>query len=189
MWPMGHAAIAYILYSVYHRLVADRLPAGAAVVLLAIGSQLPDLVDKPLAWNLGALPTGRSLAHSLLVLGPVCGLGYAIANRFRRPGLGLALGLGAISHTLVDAVPAVWSQVDVNFLLWPALAVEPYERGPPSVMAMLVESLGDPYFHLEFVLLAVAAVLWQWDGRPGLDTVRSLLVTGRNRAKDAAERP
>lgn len=175
MWPLGHAAIGYLCYVLATRLRFDRPPGEVAVLALLIGTQFPDLIDKPLAWYLGVLPTGRTLAHSLFVLLPVSIAVYVLARRYGRPEYGFAFGLGAISHAIVDAVPALWGGGGANHLLWPVTPVESYESGAPSVTALFLESLGDPYFLLEFVLAAVALVAWRRNGSPGLVAIRVLL--------------
>lgn len=175
MWPIGHVAIAYILYAAFVRHRVGRTPDHGPVVVVAFASVFPDLVDKPLAWHLGVLPTGRTLAHSLLVLVPVCVAIYLLARRYDRPAYGIAFTIGAISHSLVDAMPALWGGTDPGFLLWPIVPVEPYENGAPTVLGLLADSISDPYFLSEFVLLAVAIVLWRADGYPGLAIVRRLL--------------
>lgn len=58
MWPWGHAAIGYLLFSMDTRLRYGRRPGGPATILLFFGTQFPDLVDKPLAWTLPLLPSG-----------------------------------------------------------------------------------------------------------------------------------
>ncbi|MFP8889730.1 metal-dependent hydrolase [Natrialbaceae archaeon A-CW2] len=179
MWPLGHAAVAYLLYSLWTRTTQNgatfRQPgaegsASIAVVFLLVGSQFPDLVDKPLAWYLGVLPTGRTLAHSLLFLVPLVLVVVAATARHDRleREYGFLFGLGAISHVVVDAVPALWGGGDWYHLLWPLTSVEAYESGAPSVVDLFVASLGDPYFLLEFVLAGIALVVWYRDGRPGL---------------------
>lgn len=188
MWPMGHLAVAYLLYSGYRRLGANRLPAGVSVILVAVGSQLPDLVDKPLSWYLGMLPTGRSFAHSLLVLVPLSGLAYAIGRRYGRTDAGVALAIGALSHVIVDAVPAIWGDAQATFLLWPALPVEPYESGPPSVLAMFRESLSSLYFLLEIGLVVLAGLLWRQDGYPGIGAVLQFVVSAGGRVERAVRR-
>ena len=60
MWPWGHLALGYLLHSPLARARFGRPPTDRATLLLVIGTQLPDLVDKPLAWWLGVLPAGRS---------------------------------------------------------------------------------------------------------------------------------
>ncbi len=172
MWPMGHVAIAYLLYTASTRFRFDAPPTAMAAVIVGFGSLFPDLVDKPLAWYLGVLPTGRSLAHSLVVLVPLVICVYLIA-RWRGAGeYGFAFGLGAISHSLVDAAPVFWdSDATAAFLLWPILSIPEYESGSPTVLALLRDSLTDPYFLSEFVFLAVALVVWRADGYPGLELV------------------
>ncbi|MDR5674376.1 Membrane-bound metal-dependent hydrolase YbcI, DUF457 family [Halalkaliarchaeum sp. AArc-CO] len=176
MWPWGHVAVAYLCYSIAVRIRANELPDHGPVLMVVVGSLFPDIVDKPLAWYLGVLPTGRTLAHSLLVLIPLSYLGYRVANRFERPEYGIAFAIGALSHSIVDALPVLWdAEAEANFLLWPLLAVEPYEEGAPSVLRLLLDSLSSPYFLSEFVLLGIAAVLWRRDGYPGAEPVRAFL--------------
>ncbi len=175
MWPMGHVAIAYLLYTASTRVRFDSTPAHGPAIVLGFGGLFPDLVDKPLAWYFGVLPTGRTLAHSLVVLVPLVVVAYLLARRYDRAEYGVAFGIGAISHALVDAMPALWGGTDPGFLLWPLVPVESYEEGAPTVMGLLRSSLGEPYFLLEFVLLGIALVVWRWDGYPGLAVVRNAL--------------
>lgn len=161
MWPMGHVGIAYILYVVATRARFDQTPSRGPTVVLVFGSLFPDLVDKPLAWYLGVLPTGRTLAHSLLVLVPLCAVVYLGTRYYDRAEYGVAFGIGALSHSLVDAVPVLWDEeASANFLLWPLLPIEEYEDGPPTILALLSESLSEPYFLSEFLFLGIAVVLW-----------------------------
>ncbi len=170
MWPMGHLAIGYILYAVSTRLRFDEEPTDVPVLVVLFGSLFPDLVDKPLAWYVGILPTGRTLAHSLLVLVPLCTVVYLVSRYYDRVEYGIAFAIGALSHSLVDALPVLWDdEATGDFLLWPYWSVELYdESGPPTVTELLVESLSQPYFLSEFVLLAIALVLWRGHGYPGL---------------------
>ena len=71
MFPWEHAAVAYLLYAGYARWHDGTAPGGWAVLVVLVASQLPDLIDKPLAWQFGLLPSGRSLAHSVFVAVPV----------------------------------------------------------------------------------------------------------------------
>jgi len=172
MWPLGHAAIAYLCYTLLSRTRENRPPGEIAAVVLLFGSQFPDLVDKPLAWYLGVLPTGRTLAHSFVLIGPLVVVVYLLAARYSRAEYAIAFSVGAVSHILIDALPALWGGTDPGFLLWPLVAVEPYDNGAPTVIGLFVESLGDPYFLSEFVFAAIALVVWREDGYPGFGVVR-----------------
>ncbi|PSP22600.1 metal-dependent hydrolase [Halobacteriales archaeon QH_10_65_19] len=137
MWPWGHLAVAYLLSTGYVRARFDRPIRGGPVLWLALDSQLPDLVDKPLAWYVRTLPTGRSLAHSLLVVVPLAVLAYVLARRVGRRESGAVFGIGVLSHVLSDALPALWNpDATASFLLWPALPVTPYEGGPPTILEL-----------------------------------------------------
>lgn len=175
MWPLGHAAVAYLSYSGLCR-AREGSPTGApAVLAVLLGSQLPDLVDKPLSWYLGILPTGRSLAHSLVVIVPVVAVGYLVASRYSHAEYGIAFGVGAGSHLLADVVPVLWGAADPAILVWPLLPLEPYPDGAPSILGLLMDSLGEPYFFAEFVLAALAVAVWRRDGYPGLGVIRRRL--------------
>ncbi|WP_440765631.1 metal-dependent hydrolase [Natronorubrum sp. DTA7] len=176
MWPLGHVAVAYLCYALATRARFDAPPAHVPVLVLVVGSQFPDLVDKPLAWYLGVIPTGRTLAHSLFLLVPLSIALYALASHYDRNEYGVAFAIGALSHVLVDAVPALWdAEVTANHLLWPVIPVEEYEQGPPTVLGLLRESMGDPFFLSEFVLAAVAVALWRRHGYPGLEPLHAAL--------------
>jgi hypothetical protein len=176
MWPWGHLALAYLVYTLYSRRWRGHRPTAAAALVVAVGSQAPDLVDKPLAWTLSVLPTGRSLAHSLLVVVPAVALLYSLA-RARDEGEGplvVAFGIGVLSHLFGDVF---FSLVNLEFrhmgfLLWPA--IPPIEYGvEQSFLAhfRLVDLSPELYF--EFLLVALALVAWRSDGYPGLATVLS----------------
>ena len=128
MWPWGHLAEAYLCYLLSRR-YDGRRPRALPVLALAVGSQFPDLIDKPLAWSLGVLPGGRTLTHSvffaLLVLPSV----YAVTRGFDRPDVGAAFAFGYVSHLLADIPPNAILTAhagQLTFLVWPLLP-PPYE--------------------------------------------------------------
>jgi hypothetical protein len=181
MWPLGHAAVAYLCYVGRCHVRDGNPPEEVALLAVLVGSQLPDLVDKPRAWYLGVRPTGRSLANSLVVIGPLIALAYLVASRYGHAEYGIAAGVGAGSHLLADVVPVLWGSADPAMLVWPLLPLEPYPDGAPTVMGLLADSLAEPYFLAEFVLAAIAVGVWRRDGYPGLAlprrAVRFLLNT------------
>ncbi len=168
--------MAYLLYSLYSRLRRGHRPTAATALVVAVASQAPDLVDKPFAWTFSVLPSGRSLAHSLLVVVPVVALVYSLA-RVRDEGeepLAVAFGIGALTHLFGDAL---YSLVDlefrhVGFLLWPAIPPVEYEV-EQSFLAHFALIEASPEFYFELLLVGLAVVVWRADGYPGLATAAS----------------
>jgi len=174
MWPWGHLAAGYLLYSAYTRLRTGESPADVPALVALFGTQLPDLIDKPLAWSLSVLPTGRSLAHSLVVAAPVLAVVWFLtARRDARP-LAAALGVGWVSHSFTDALyPLLAGKFDeVTFLAWPLLPLPAYEVDG-SFAAHFALISPSPTFLFELLLVVLASVAWHADGHPGLATVRS----------------
>jgi len=168
MFPLGHVSVGYLLYAVRcRRLGAPPGPGPTRAVVVC--SLLPDFVDKPLAWGLAALPTGQSLGHSLLVLVPVCLAAVVVSRRRGHGEYGVAVSLGALSHPLLDALPVLWGgETRFGFLLWPYWSVEPYESDAPTLADLSAVVVGTPSVLLELLLLVVAVVVWDRQGRPGL---------------------
>ncbi len=181
MWPWGHAAFGYLLYRLA---LAARgaLPSGPAVVALGVGTQFPDLVDKPLAWSFGLLPSGRSLAHSLLTATLVVALVVVIARRYDRETVAAAFSVGYLSHLLGDALLPLLEldPVFLRFLVWPLLPPPPYESDSGFAEHLLSLEL-TPFFLFGLGLTALAMGLWVRDGLPGLGTLAEPLRRRRGR--------
>lgn len=128
MLPWTHAAFGYLLLLSVAVLLRRRL-SRAELVAVIVGTQLPDLVDKPLAWWFSVLPSGRSLAHSLLVAVPLSVLVLSVAWYLSHPEVGFAFGLGYASHLIGDSYVALyyWIPEEFSFLLWPILPAYPYD--------------------------------------------------------------
>ncbi len=156
MWPWGHLAFAYLVYVGCRRCGFARSGSVGAVLMVGFGSQFPDLVDKPLAWYLGMLSSGRSLSHSLLVVGPLCALAVLVADRFGRRDLAAGFAVGVFTHVFADAMPAAAGSSDPAFLGWPITAVPSDGGTSPSLSGMLVRDLREPAFYGEIGLVAVA---------------------------------
>lgn len=172
MWPWGHVAVGYLLYSGWRRLRGEGRPSGIAAVAVAVGAVLPDLVDKPLAWWFVVLPTGRTLAHSLLFVVPVVGVLWWVAGD-RHADAVSATALGWLSHLAADGIGA--SPAYLGYLLWPATTTPPYPT-EQSFSAHVAEIEMTPFFLAQLGLVALAGVVWHRDGRPGLAVVRNGLA-------------
>ncbi|WP_336035093.1 metal-dependent hydrolase [Halobacterium yunchengense] len=184
MWPWEHVAVAYLAYSALTRALWGRSPDARGAVVVAVASVLPDLVDKPLAWWLAVLPSGRSLGHSLLVAVPLAAAvllaGYA---RGERP-VAVAFALGHLSHLAGDvAYPLVVDgELRAGFLLWPVVpapdggttsALPHVQELVAAFVAFLATPRGTAYLVVDGVLLAAALAVWLRDGHPGLGLPRS----------------
>lgn len=146
-------------------------------MLLLLGTQLPDLIDKPLAWTLPVLPSGRSLGHSLLLLVPLV-LIVAVVVRNRDTEWAIALAVGALSHTIVDVLPAMirGEPVYTTSLVWPLLPPPPYDEQGRTILGQFLSLEPAPMVVFGLVLALVALVVWWHQGRPGIDTIRAAVV-------------
>ncbi|MFP8953800.1 metal-dependent hydrolase [Natrialbaceae archaeon A-arb3/5] len=177
MWPWGHLAVAYLLYTAYTHRRFERPPLALPAIALAVGSQFPDLIDKPLAWTFGVLPGGRTLGHSLLFAAVLVPIVYTVAARFESRDVGLAFIIGHLSHLLADVPPSALTGdlSGTEFLLWP-LVEQPPEDSVGGILDAIVHyyAMG-PYELFQFGLFVVAALVWYRDGMPGFGYVRSIV--------------
>ena len=197
MWPWEHLAFGYLLYWLtYHGLFRERV-TGSAALLLAVGTLLPDLIDKPLLWSLHLLP-GGVLAHTLVVAVPLGLLVIVIASRLGSVWSGIAFAIGYWSHLIGDVIyPVVLGKgLAYRFLLWPFVPHEPTIRGDffgnvvfyfTRYSTELMTSRGLVYFSMELTGLSLAILLWLVDGRPGVGTlmrlVRPSIQVGSNKQR------
>lgn len=175
MWPWGHLAVAYLCYVAWTWTERSRKQDGLAIVAVGIGSQFPDLVDKPLAWTFAVLPSGRSLAHSLFTATIIIWVVVWASRRVNRRYAGIAFGIGYLSHVFSDLGPDVISGLLVGdfsqlqwttYLVWPLLGTPPYSNDA-SFLAHFAAFRVDPYVSAQFLLLGFAAVVWYGSGSPG----------------------
>lgn len=184
MWPWDHLAVGYVVYSLVRRL-ARRPPGDALTVgFVIVGSQLPDLIDKPLGWVLGVLPSGVSLAHSLFFAVPVCLAVGLWRTHAGRPDDGLAFGLAYLAHLPADAFYPLLlgSEAKTWLFLWP---VTPGEHTSPTDVTLYLADLVGAFLEvlsgpagayiigLEVGTVTLAFVLWAADGLPGVELVRA----------------
>lgn len=60
-------------------MVGRASPSAHEAIAVAVGSQLPALLDKPLAWTAGVTETGYSIGHSTVVAPFVCPVAVVVA--------------------------------------------------------------------------------------------------------------
>lgn len=184
MWPWEHLAFAYLLYSPAVRARGGSPPGGAAVLALAVGTQFPDVVDKPLAWGLGVVPV---LTHALAVAVPLVAAGVLLARRRGRTELGVAFGVGYLSHLAGDVLYPLLTGGPPGgaFLLWPFVDLP--AAGRPGLVAsvayyfrryvaFLSTPYGRAYAAVEVVFLVAAALAWVRDGAPGVGELRATVA-------------
>ena len=149
MWPWGHLASAYLVYAAYARFGRGHRPTAAATLAGAVGSQAPDLVDKPLAM-LGLVDLYQTAGHSLPVL--VVGFVAIFVRREWTP-----FWLGWASHLLLDAFHMLLNgrPQDLLFLAWPAVEHTPAVDLPP--IAFFLQYRWTPSFYVEFVVWGLLA--------------------------------
>ncbi|SFK68776.1 LexA-binding, inner membrane-associated putative hydrolase [Halogranum rubrum] len=175
MWPWGHLAVGYLLYSLYSHRLKNHRPTNVTALVVAFGTQFPDLVDKPLAWTVSLLPTGRSLAHSLLTASLVLGVVLFAVRRYRRAeaetytSFVVAFGIGYLSHLAADGLyPLLGGEfANLAYLVWPLLPLPVYDTNK-SIFAHFLTFQFDTFALFEFGLVALALVVWWADGVPGV---------------------
>ncbi|MDD4161609.1 MAG: metal-dependent hydrolase [Methanothrix sp.] len=118
-------------------LASARLLSGANLAFLALGSMLPDIIDKPLGLIVFGSPNmGRTVAHTLLFLMLLSAL--CIYSRDIRL---ISLTWGVFIHLSLDFM---WNSPEI--LLWPLLG--PFPSAPLldtlSYLEMLLSGLKNP---------------------------------------------
>lgn len=168
MWPWGHLAVGYLVWSLYTRRMYQRPPRASETWVVIAVTQFPDLVDKPLAWSFSILPSGRSLAHSAFTLVLLSSLVVYIARQYDRPTLGVAFSAAYASHLLSDALrPALAGDFGyLGYLLWPLVSVSS-EEGWSLVAIARSASIGN-FSGYHGVALVCCVGLWLLDGAPGI---------------------
>lgn len=145
------------------------------------GSLFADLVDKPLGWGLGLIPS-RSLGHSLLFAGLLIVVVYVVALASDRVATATAFVVAHLTHLVTDLRPRLLLGYPIRsgYLFWPFVSRPMFTYreqvfDPPAIVELLVMPLTHrPVFLLlEVVLFGFALALWHVDGRPGLEYVRA----------------
>lgn len=188
MLPWEHAAVAYLCYSGYARWRYADPPEGWPVLVVLFASQLPDLVDKPLAWYFHLLPSGRSLGHSIFIGLPLLGIVFGLASRRDESPPGAAFAIGYLSHLATDAVPLYpGDSTSFESVLWPVRQYEPSSSHRGGFVERLLGTLLGDYpslLDLEptanvlvgILMIGGTSLVWILDGTPG---IRELVKLGR----------
>lgn len=168
MWPWGHLAFAYLLYSPLYRLRYRAPPTWPGLALLVVGSQAPDLIDKPLAWTLNVLPTGRSLGHSVILGTAIVAVVVVVLRRLDLPGWPFAFGY--YTHLLGDSIRPVLDGRfhDLAFLLWPVVSQAPPAEPKTGILRYLLDARLEGSVVVDLGIAGVALALWLLEGAPGI---------------------
>lgn len=129
MFPHQHLIVAIIPVVAYVIVSDRRLPTINLLGVVFLGSQFPDLVDKPLAHQFAVLPSGRVFMHSMPIVLPFLLLLAVYGWKTDRLRLSVAFAFAHLSHVFTDHLTALLSpnpQLPPE-LLWPLL---PTTAGP-----------------------------------------------------------
>lgn len=180
MWPWEHAIVGYLVYSLFCHAVYRDSPRGLEAFTVVFVSVLPDLIDKPLAWEYGVFDVGYSIGHSIFVAVPLSIAVGLVARGIGRPRSGVAFALGYAVHLPADVVDAYVRNDVVQFelMLWPVASLDAQDPSQGFFEYFFVlfghyrgELLaGDlsTYLWIQLGLVVFAALLWLYDGAPVL---------------------
>ena len=122
-----------------------------ALIYCAIGSLLPDIIDKPVGHIiLASLDNGRIFFHSLSVCALVALLGVILLIKWRHPGL-LFVAAGMLSHQFADAM---WNMPQSWY--WPFLGSFPPKDFPVYFKNIFFIEFSSPS---ELLLLALGFII------------------------------
>lgn len=182
MWPWEHVIVGYVAYSLFRHLVFQQAPTGRETLAVVFASLLPDLIDKPLAWQFGVFEGGYALAHSVFFAVPVSILVGALARRYGAGRTGLAFAIGYLIHLPSDLLPPYvrTGEVATERVLWPiqrsqgeyseGLVGEFLEFFIPYAYDLITLD-PSPYLLFQLGLMGCAFLLWVYDGMPVLREV------------------
>ncbi|MCX8178234.1 MAG: metal-dependent hydrolase [Candidatus Aenigmarchaeota archaeon] len=103
MFILGHIGITAFLASIL----------GLPILIAAISSQIPDLIDKPL-FLLGIFPSGRYIGHTLLFVVLFGFMTYIIT---KRKVISIAVSFGMLMHLFQDLPYFIpWFYPFINYI-------------------------------------------------------------------------
>lgn len=178
MFPWEHLVLGYVVFSLWSHLRYREPPDWAGALGAAFGSQLPDLIDKPLAWTWGVTETGYAIGHSIFFAPVVLLVTYAVARRLDRMRAGVAFGLAYLSHLVSDVFyPIAFGRpIEPRVILWPIASppTSTIEGGFLTRTIFYVRrfvtemTAGEitPFIVFQLLLVGGATLLWLYDGAP-----------------------
>ena len=185
MWPWEHAIVGYIAYSVFCHLVYRDSPTGVETIVVVFASVLPDIIDKPLAWEFGVFESGYALGHSIFFAVPLWIFVGLLTYAAGRPRLGWGFGIGYLLHLPADVIPIYFMRGEWQWerILWPVERTSgvPEDRGFVEQFFFLFDGYwaevtsGDPstYVWFQIGMTVFVVFLWMYDGAPVLREVLS----------------
>jgi hypothetical protein len=199
MMPWEHAIIGYIGYSILVRVGREPPPTAVETAAVLFASLLPDLVDKPLAWQFHLFTSGHAVGHSVFVALPVVAAVFVFARRRGNVRTAVAFGAGYLLHLPGDVVPqSIRSgELLVERVLWPFReGGSGYDAGfgaeltenLTAYFGWFAEQLAsgdpDPYLFVLLGLMGVGLLLWVVDGMPiGREVYAALRDTTRKNGR------
>ncbi|MXR52985.1 hypothetical protein GRX03_15405 [Halovenus sp. WSH3] len=154
MDPIKHVILALLPVVCYTVLRERTLPSGPIMLIAVAGGLAADVIDKPLAWQFGVVPSGRMVAHSLVLSVPVLVAVVVLAARLDQLFAGLVFAWGHLSHIATDFRSVLFHGTDSYWfpnLFWPLLPANPDRTvGYGDNLPMF-----DAVFLLEVALLVV----------------------------------
>lgn len=193
MMPWEHAMLGYVAYSILLRVLQSAPPTPTETVAVGFASVLPDLVDKPLAWQYDLFLSGHAVGHSVFVAVPVSVAFLFVAWRRGWTRAGVGFGIGYLFHLPGDLLGQYLRGGPIPFhrVLWPLRHEgSGYEAGfREELIENLVEysqwllrelSSGDPepYLFVLFGLGVASGLLWVADGMPIVRELYGMLRDG-----------
>lgn len=133
-----------------------RLPTRPMLFVVFIGSQFPDLIDKPLELA-RVVPWGRTGMHSLPFAIPVVVLVLAYARATDRMHLGVGFVFAYSVHWLTDWLPKFTQGTIPPSIFWPFTTVSKspgaWWGGPGQIFLILWSSISLVLLGVVFTLL------------------------------------
>ena len=179
--PWEHAVIGYIGYSVFVHVVYRESPTTGETLVVVFASVLPDLIDKPLAWQFNVFSSGHALGHSLFFAIPLSLALLVLAWLRGQRRYGEAFAIGYLLHLPADVFPQYLLDGEFKFhrVVWPVVRdengngagfreefMDNFEGYARSIGEQVASGNPDPYLILVLGFWIFGVLLWIYDGMP-----------------------